>query len=127
MGPLHRTEDQPGSHGHCRPSSRRFLWMLRDDDFQDGLERGIGHGKRRLASGMEAAMAEALSNCSRCGFGFQDASRLCRFCGQKRGEVIPTPLRNAAACSTPSADDTPAAGVASEFCRSAPPRPSSPL
>eukprot|EP00435_Cladocopium_sp_Y103_P069428 s503_g33.t1 len=34
MGVFRRTEDNPGSHGHSR-----------DDDFQDGLERGIGHGK----------------------------------------------------------------------------------
>ena len=67
MGHLHRGEDAPGSHGHCR-----------DDDFQDGLERGIGHGKRRLASGMEAARQEALASCSRCGFAFADNSPLGR-------------------------------------------------
>lgn len=114
MGVLRRTEDNPGSHGHSR-----------DDDFQDGLERGIGHGKRHLASGFEAVKAEAMTSCSRCGHSFEADSRVCRMCGQKRGEVIPTPLRNA--CSTPMAcDDTPAAGVRSEFCRTAPPRFSRP-
>jgi len=99
MGALRRTEDQPGNHGHSR-----------DDDFQDGLERGIGHGKRRLASGFEAVKAEAMVTCSRCGHTFEEDARVCRNCGQKRGEVIPTPHRSA--CSTPKAcDDTPAAGV----------------
>ncbi|CAJ1399035.1 unnamed protein product [Effrenium voratum] len=36
LGALSRAEDCPGQHGHQR-----------DDDFQDGLERGIGHGKCR--------------------------------------------------------------------------------
>ncbi|CAK9040245.1 unnamed protein product, partial [Durusdinium trenchii] len=110
LGACRRTEDQPGTHGHSR-----------DDDFQDGLERGIGHGKRHLASGFEAVKAEAMTTCSRCGHSFAPDAHLCRYCGQKRGEVTPTPLRTA--CSTPTAgDDTPAAGVPSEFCRTAPPR-----
>merc|ERR1711957_872237 len=35
--------DIAGSHGHSR-----------DDDFEEGLQRGIGRGRRHLASGMDA-------------------------------------------------------------------------
>lgn len=39
--------DAPGSHGH-----------IKDADFEDGLERGMGHGRRHMASALEVLSAE---------------------------------------------------------------------
>jgi len=111
LGGLSRAADCPGQHGHAR-----------DDDFQDGIERGIGHGKRRLRSGFEAVQAEAGKTCFRCGNAFQADLQYCKECGHKRGEAM-FPL--APRPPTPT-DQTTAAGAPSALCRTAPPRCSHP-
>jgi len=93
FGAWARGDDMPGRHGHTR-----------DDDFQDGIERGIGHGKRRLQSGFEAVKAEAQSGV-RGGAAVQAVAP---------PPCMPRPL-------TP-AETVPAAGAPSPLCRTAPPR-----